>query len=42
MKRRKQIAIWLAVAALAAGMISGCGKKAKETEPEPEHSEEAA
>ncbi len=42
MKRRKQIAIWLAVAALAAGAISGCGKKAKETEPEPEHSEEAA
>ncbi len=42
MKRRKQIMIWLAAAVLAAGMFSGCGKKAEETEPEQEHSEAAA
>ncbi len=43
MKRRKQIAIWLTIAALAAGMVSGCGKKVGETDPgsEPENSEEA-
>lgn len=41
MKRRKQIVVWLFVAAMAAGMCSGCGKKGKDVETEPVHSEEA-
>lgn len=40
MRRKKQIiTVWLFAAALAAGILSGCGKKEAETEPE--HSAEA-